>query len=194
MATPGNTSTLTTIAAAVSAALVLGALAVAASASAGAAGESRASTEALGPDSMLGFGADGVLGFGPGSGAERTGRPSSGSADARAAIRRSGVLGGDSARGHGFVRDAHGFTTIDAPGASVTTATGRDNRGRVVGAYRDARRRVHGFLRGKHGFKRIDFPGAKGTVVSKINLEARWSGATPTTATRPPRFSSTFPC
>jgi hypothetical protein len=159
-----NRRPLAAMAAALSVALILAALTVAASASAGAVGESIASTQVLGPDSTLAFGADSTLGFAHGSRTQRQ-RPAS-----------PGDLDAGSNDGHGFVRDAGGFTTIDAPGASVTSVTGAGNGGRIVGAYRDARRKVHGFLRSKRGFRKIDFPGAKGTVVWKTSARGQMVG------------------
>jgi uncharacterized membrane protein len=81
-----------------------------------------------------------------------------------------------SVQSHGFLRDARGFTTLDVPGASFTSVTGSDGRDRVVGGFRDARRRIHGFLRDRHGFERIDFPGAAGTVVWKANARGQLVG------------------
>jgi hypothetical protein len=61
--------------------------------------------------------------------------------------------------GHGFVRDARGFRTIDAPGASsFTVAFGRDERGRTVGGHVDRRGRLHGFLRDGRRFRTIEVP------------------------------------
>jgi uncharacterized membrane protein len=79
-------------------------------------------------------------------------------------------------RGHGFVRDARGYRTVDAPGASSTAALGRNNRGQVVGSYLDKRDRFHGFVqRGQH-VEDIDVPGAQGTVASKINDDGQIVG------------------
>jgi uncharacterized membrane protein len=79
-------------------------------------------------------------------------------------------------RGHGFVRDARGFASVDAPGALVTSVTGSDGHGRLVGSYRDAGRGVHGFVRERRGFRSIDVPGAAGTVVWKINARGQMVG------------------
>ena len=80
-------------------------------------------------------------------------------------------------RGHGFVRDAGGFTTIEAPRSALTAALGGNSRGQVVGGYLDARERFHGFLRSTRGFRKIDFPGANGTSASKINEQGRIVGS-----------------
>ena len=48
---------------------------------------------------------------------------------------------------HGFLRDASGtFTTIDVPGAIVTSIKAINGRGQMVGEYIDAAGRGHGFL------------------------------------------------
>jgi hypothetical protein len=104
------------IAAAVTATLALASLAVAASAPADSAAE-LASVEVPGAGSMLGVGPGGILGVGPGSGARDRGRPPREAAPA-AAVRGSGADRHGS-RGHGFVRDARGFATVDVPGATV---------------------------------------------------------------------------
>jgi hypothetical protein len=96
--------------------------------------------------------------------------------DAPAPVGAARDLRDGTARGRGYIRDARGFTKIDVPGATVTSVTGSDGRGRIVGAYRDARRRVHGFMRDKRGFKKIDFPGAAGTTVQRINARGQMVG------------------
>lgn len=81
-----------------------------------------------------------------------------------------------SVQSHGFLRDARGFSTLDVPGASFTSVTGSDGRDRVVGGFRDTRRRIHGFVRHRRGIERIDFPGAAGTVVWKANARGQVVG------------------
>jgi uncharacterized membrane protein len=59
------------------------------------------------------------------------------------------------------------FIAIDFPGASLTTATGINNRGEIVGQADG-----HGFVHGKIGtdrFRVIEFPGAFFTVATGIN-------------------------
>ena len=46
---------------------------------------------------------------------------------------------------HGFIFGAAGYTTIDVPGATDTTANGID-AGRIVGSYVDAAGATHGFI------------------------------------------------
>ena len=60
------------------------------------------------------------------------------------------------------------FTAIDVPKATLTTASGVNARGDVVGSYRDANNRVHGYVLRKGEFTTIDvpFPGV-------VNTEAR---------------------
>ena len=165
---------LAAIAAALSPALILAALTVAASVSAGATGESRASTQTAGPRQHA-----------------RLRQPRHAPPRAQRRCRANGALGPQPRRrprvhaevfamstpappGHGFLRDARGFTTIDAPSAyGSRLPPARDERGRVAGTYRDARRRSHGFLRSKRGFRQIDFPGAEGTVVRKTSARGK---------------------
>jgi probable HAF family extracellular repeat protein len=97
-------------------------------------------------------------------------------------------------RSHAFVRDARGVTTFDAPGATwITSASGSDNSGRVVGVYVDGKQRFHGFVRNHRGVTRIDVPGAAGTLVSKINEQGQMVGAyTEDRATSPSFFEHGF--
>ncbi len=68
--------------------------------------------------------------------------------------------------GSGFMRRTDGtFVTIDVviPGVTIKMTSARDlnNRGEIVGFYKDASNFNHGFLRGADGsFTVIDFPGA----------------------------------
>jgi probable HAF family extracellular repeat protein len=80
-------------------------------------------------------------------------------------------------RGHGFVRDARGFTTIDVRGASYTVAAGSNRRGQIVGDYLDARKRFHGFVRDGRRVRTIDFPGAEGTFATAIDDRGRVVGS-----------------
>jgi probable HAF family extracellular repeat protein len=78
----------------------------------------------------------------------------------------------DSARPCAYVLDRFGrgkFTRIDFPGASLTAASGINNRGQVVGGYLDAEGRPHGFLWDKGRFTTIDGPGAVATQATDIN-------------------------
>ena len=74
---------------------------------------------------------------------------------------------------HGFFRDKKGvFTTLDVPDSNLTEAVGLNDRGQVVGDYRDANTGVfHGFLWDKGVFSTIDvpFPGARLTAAQGIN-------------------------
>jgi hypothetical protein len=80
-------------------------------------------------------------------------------------------------RGHGFVRDGRGFTTTDAPRASLTAVYGGNSRRQIVGGYLDGRQRFHGFLKDRRGFRRIDFPGAPGAWASRIDERGRIVGS-----------------
>jgi uncharacterized membrane protein len=66
---------------------------------------------------------------------------------------------------HGFLRQSGTITTIDVPGAALTTCRGINAKGEIVGRFD-----THGFLRKTDGtFATIDFPGATSTVVGAIN-------------------------
>ena len=104
---------LAAIAAALAGALLLASIDVG-SASAGSAAESDASSPEslldLGPSTMLGGGLGDMI-VGPRARIDRKPQPALGIG--RAAIDGAGA---GTNRGHGFLRDARGFTTIDAPG------------------------------------------------------------------------------
>jgi uncharacterized membrane protein len=70
----------------------------------------------------------------------------------------------------GFVLDGGRYTSIQAPGATgESLAGGINNRGQIVGQYRDARGE-HGYLRDPRGrLTTIDVPGARATAPVKIN-------------------------
>ena len=50
-----------------------------------------------------------------------------------------------------FLWDGGDYETIDVPGASATAVYGINNRGRMVGSYRDTAGASHGFLRDRDG-------------------------------------------
>ena len=64
-----------------------------------------------------------------------------------------------------------GYTTIDYPGATSTSAWGINNRGDVVGVYTLADKTVHGFLWRGGQLTAIDFPGAAATDAWGINSQ-----------------------
>jgi len=74
---------------------------------------------------------------------------------------------------HGFIRDKNGFTSVDDPAQTFffpsTEALGINNRGRVVGFFRDARSRAHGFSLFHELFQQIDVPGAISSVPEGLN-------------------------
>jgi hypothetical protein len=79
--------------------------------------------------------------------------------------------------GQGFRLDRGVFTTIDVPGAASTQAFDIDNRGQIVGEYRDAVGIFHGFLRDPGGtFTTVDVPGATGTSITGINDRGQMIG------------------
>jgi probable HAF family extracellular repeat protein len=61
------------------------------------------------------------------------------------------------------------FTTIDVPGASLTTAAGINDHGQIVGAYVDSTGQRHGYLDTNGRFTTIDPPGATSAEASGIN-------------------------
>ncbi len=67
------------------------------------------------------------------------------------------------------------FTSIEAPGATMTHARGINDAGDVVGQYFDASG-VHGFLLRAGKFTTIDAPGAKQTDIWGINSNGDMSG------------------
>lgn len=62
-----------------------------------------------------------------------------------------------------------GYTTIDYPGATSTSAWGINNRGEVVGVYSLPDKSTHGFLWSGGRISSIDFPAATGTDAWGIN-------------------------
>jgi hypothetical protein len=62
-------------------------------------------------------------------------------------------------REHGFVWDDGQLTTFDVPGSLLTEPTHINNRGHIVGGYRDAAGRQHGFLLRRGRYTTIDAPG-----------------------------------
>lgn len=74
---------------------------------------------------------------------------------------------------HCFILVGGLFTTLDIqgiPNASNTGCRGINNRGQVVGRFRDTiTRHRHGFLFSDGVFTQIDFPGAPETIARRIN-------------------------
>jgi uncharacterized membrane protein len=74
---------------------------------------------------------------------------------------------------HGFLLEDGVFTTIDVPGPSgplESEILGINNRGQMVGTYRDAEDVIHGFLLDDGVFTTIDHPdAARETVLFGIN-------------------------
>ena len=72
----------------------------------------------------------------------------------------------------GFLRQRNGdVATLIFPGAVVTEANGINDRGNIVGTYRQARfgTPIHGFVFMDGEFTTLDFPGARDTFPSRIN-------------------------
>lgn len=61
------------------------------------------------------------------------------------------------------------FTTIDVPGATLTSPQGINHQGDVVGTFIDAAGQQHGFLRSGSQYRTIDFPGARVSFARGIN-------------------------
>jgi uncharacterized membrane protein len=93
-------------------------------------------------------------------------------------LRRRSVLVGYTALWLGVIAVARGpaeaqgarpsFETLDFPGADFTTVFGINDRGDVVGIYRDRSGKTHGFARRGGMFTSIDFPGAEFTMARGI--------------------------
>jgi probable HAF family extracellular repeat protein len=74
----------------------------------------------------------------------------------------------------GFLRDQHGrFTRLDFPGARSSQAFGINDRGQVVGEYKDSAGRFHGYLWDRGRFETIDVPGATATSAFDINVRGQ---------------------
>jgi len=81
----------------------------------------------------------------------------------------------------GFLSDQNGLhafryfsgitTVIDVPGANLTEGTGLNDKGQIVGDYRDPTNSniFHGFVYENGYFITLDFPGASATAPSSIN-------------------------
>lgn len=70
----------------------------------------------------------------------------------------------------GFLRDRDGrFTRLDFPGSRSSQALGINDRGQVVGEYKDAAGRFHGYVWERGRFTTIDVPGATATTAFDIN-------------------------
>jgi probable HAF family extracellular repeat protein len=80
-----------------------------------------------------------------------------------------GSYGSADGKTHGFLLSKGVYTSIDFPGAGVTSANGINSEGEIVGAYRDGNGRAHGFLLSEGTFTNIDFPGATFTAADGIN-------------------------
>jgi probable HAF family extracellular repeat protein len=79
----------------------------------------------------------------------------------------------ESAVFHGFVRSPRGaVTTVDVPGASITSLSGINNRGALVGAYVDSRGRSHGLLLERGALTPIDPPKAANVYPGGANIQA----------------------
>ncbi|MBV8511219.1 MAG: hypothetical protein JO289_13765 [Xanthobacteraceae bacterium] len=61
------------------------------------------------------------------------------------------------------------FTTVDVPGANLTTSAGINDRGQIVGTYVDSTGESHGYLDTNGRFTTIDPPGATSAEASGIN-------------------------
>jgi uncharacterized membrane protein len=68
------------------------------------------------------------------------------------------------------------YTTIDYPGATVTSAFGINDSGDIVGSYKDTLGIEHGFRLSKGVFTPIDYPGAKITAAKSINSQGDVAG------------------
>jgi probable HAF family extracellular repeat protein len=69
---------------------------------------------------------------------------------------------------HGFLLSGGSFTTLDAPGSTLTLALGINDAGQIVGEY-EASGRFHGFLLSGGSFTTLDPPGSTFTNALGIN-------------------------
>jgi uncharacterized membrane protein len=83
----------------------------------------------------------------------------------------------ESSQQHGFLDDNGMFTSIDIPGANVTSATGINDNGDIVGFYED-RDGLHGFILHGNEFAPIDVPfqSARDTSAQGINSRGQIVG------------------
>jgi probable HAF family extracellular repeat protein len=81
----------------------------------------------------------------------------------------------------GFLRDKHGrFTRLDVPRARSSQAIGINDRGQVVGEYKDAAGKFHGYLWDKGRFTTFAAPGVPLTFPFGLNdRSALTSGGLP---------------
>jgi probable HAF family extracellular repeat protein len=73
---------------------------------------------------------------------------------------------------HGFIWERGRFITLDVPDATLTQAFGINNRGQIVGGYRDTNGHPHGFLLSHGRYRTIDAPDRPnnvGTMATTIN-------------------------
>ena len=72
---------------------------------------------------------------------------------------------------HSFIRDKHGnFTMLpDVTGAVLTEAASINNRGDIVGFYRDANFVPHGFILQNGVYTSYDYAGSTRTLLTRIN-------------------------
>jgi probable HAF family extracellular repeat protein len=61
------------------------------------------------------------------------------------------------------------FTTIDVPGATLTSASGINRQGDIVGFFVDAAGQQHGFLRSGGQYRTIDYPNGHAILARGIN-------------------------
>ena len=61
------------------------------------------------------------------------------------------------------------FTTIDVPGATLTSASGINGQGDIVGFFVDAAGQQHGFLRSGGQYRTIDYPNGHAILARGIN-------------------------
>ena len=96
---------------------------------------------------------------------------------------------------HGFSRNPStgAITTIDVPGATLTTASGINDAGVIVGNYQDSSGTNHGYIDKAGVFTTFDVPNAQGTSLRGINNAGEMVGQYLDSAGNQHGFLTTLP-
>jgi hypothetical protein len=80
-----------------------------------------------------------------------------------------GIYTDSSGNGFGYLRAAHGTTTISFPDALLTYALGANVRNQIVGAYFDSSFAEHGFAFDNGAYRSFDVPNSTFTAATGVN-------------------------